>query len=363
MSTLSQASREWATRPDDQRFTSLTQLHAYCESLRQRSKSGVISQRDITALPCSDNSGLRVTGRTGNPFQLTNWSFSQLAQKAGAPAGYLRTLPSPMAADCINYGLKHNGNEAEDVGVLLTRTEESVQLRAVTGPAYGRVYNSTITQALVERFGDGITGPFRVPGEFGKRIDVTKANTTLYASDRDMFVFLADEERRIQVPNRRDGQTGSLARGFFIWNSDVGAGTLGGCQFLFDYACANRTVWGVQDFGEIRVRHTKSAPHRWIEEVAPRIVAFSQASAAPIETMLKAAQAKRVVDLDKFLADRYTKSQAAGIKLAHMADEGRPMESLWDVSVGVTAYARSIPYQDARVDLERSAGKVLALAA
>jgi hypothetical protein len=33
-----------------------------------------------------------------------------------------------------------------------------------------------------------------VPGEFGQRVAVTKQNTTLYASDRDMFVFLADEE-------------------------------------------------------------------------------------------------------------------------------------------------------------------------
>ena len=44
-----------------------------------------------------------------------------------------------------------------------------------------------------------------VPGEFGGRVTVTKDNTTLYASDRDMFVFLADEENRIELPNR-DGR-------------------------------------------------------------------------------------------------------------------------------------------------------------
>lgn len=39
---------------------------------------------------------------------------------------------------------------------------------------------------------------------------ITKQSTTLYASDRDMWVFLADEHNRIELPNRRNGKTGSL---------------------------------------------------------------------------------------------------------------------------------------------------------
>jgi hypothetical protein len=56
-----------------------------------------------------------------------------------------------------------------------------------------------VVDALVDRFGDGITGTWRVPGEFGQRVTITKENTTLFASDRDMFVFLADEENRIEL--------------------------------------------------------------------------------------------------------------------------------------------------------------------
>ena len=69
-------------------------------------------------------------------------------------------------------------------------------------------------------------------------------NTTLFASDRDMFVFLADEDNRIENPNRRAGRFGSFARGFFVWNSEVGKTTLGAGFFLFDYVCCNRIVWG-----------------------------------------------------------------------------------------------------------------------
>ncbi len=39
---------------------------------------------------------------------------------------------------------------------------------------------------------------------------VTKENTTLYASDRDFFVFLANEKNKIEVPNRRNGRAGSM---------------------------------------------------------------------------------------------------------------------------------------------------------
>jgi hypothetical protein len=361
---LTQASRQWATRPSDERFVSLTDLDAHCQQLRQRSAAKIVSSRRLEIVPREDDSrALMLTGPNGAAVNVTHWAFGQLAQRAGAPAGYLRDLPAPLAADCVNYGLKFH-RDVEDLGVLLTQSDSGVaDARAVTGPNYGRIWNSTITHALVERFGDGITGNFRVPGEFGKAIDVTKANTTLYASDRDMFVFLADEQNRIELPNRRDGKTGSLARGFFVWNSEVGASTFGVGLFLFDYACANRIVWGAEGYQEIRIRHTASAPDKWIEEVAPALEAYAHSSTAGVTEALLAAQSKKVDDLDTFLKSRFTSAQVSGIKAAHMADEQRPIESLWDVATGVTAYARGIAYQDERIKLEREAGKVLKLAA
>jgi hypothetical protein len=104
------------------------------------------------------------------------------------------------------------------------RKNGGIELAAVTGPNYGRIWNADVAKALRDRFGDGVTGQFTVPGEFGKAVDeVTKANTTLFAGERDMFVFLADEKNRIEVPNRRNGEAGEMARGFFVWNSEVGS--------------------------------------------------------------------------------------------------------------------------------------------
>jgi hypothetical protein len=67
-----------------------------------------------------------------------------------------------------------------------------------------------------------------------------------------LFVFLADEENRIELPNRRAGRLGSFARGFFVWNSEVGKTTLGAGFFLFDYVCCNRIIWGADQYTELQ---------------------------------------------------------------------------------------------------------------
>lgn len=364
MTTLMQASRQWSSRPADERFTSLHDLYDVTRKGRENSVASVMSTRKLNFEPHPGDAMRGLVMSDGSDFATpTHWSFTQAAALAGAPAAYLRKLPAPMAADCMNYGLRFL-RDAEDVGILRTRDEGGTELRAATGPRYGRIWNEEIVGALVNKFGDGVNGQFRVPGEFGKRVPVTKANTTIYGSDRDIFVFLADEERRIEVQNRRHGQPGSLARGFFVWNSEVGAQSIGAAFFLFDYVCMNRIVWGVQEFKEVRLRHTASAPDRWLEEVSPVLIEYANASAAPVEETIKAAQERKVADdLDAFLRNRFTSSEAVAIKAAHEREEGRPIETLWDVTTAVTAHAKSLPYQDARVDMERRGGKVLDLAA
>jgi hypothetical protein len=362
---LMQASHQWATRPDDERFTSLTELLAHTKRQREQSIGRVMPNRAIAAAPIEgDLKGLAIIDRKSEvPAMPSNWAFTQLCGSVGAPAKYLRSLPAPMAADCINHGLEMK--DVEELGVLLRQNGGPAELAAVTGPNYGRVWNAEIAQALVRRFGDGVTGDFRIPGEFGQAVEITKANTTLYAGDRDMFVFLADEQHRIEVPNRRNGQSGSLARGLFVYNSEVGAQTLGVAAFLFDYACSNRIVWGAQDFREIKIRHTSGAPHRWIEQVQPAIQRYANGAASIVQDKIAEAMAKKLGDkekVDEFLLKRFTRPQVKAIKLSHEVEEGRPIETLWDVATGATAYAKSIPWQDERVDIERKAGAVLSMA-
>ncbi len=361
MSTLTQASHQWATRPDDERFTSLYGMQDHFHILRSQSSGKVVSSRVIDMVPDPDNKGLYIQGAQGNQFAPTHWAFDQLSRLAGAPPGYLRSLPSPIAADCMNYGLKI-ARDVEDVGLLLHRNGTQT-LRAATGPKYGRIWNSDILDGMVRNFGDGVSGDWKVPGEFGKDVDVTKANTTLFAGDRDMFVFLADEKNRIEVPGRRNGEPGLMARGFFIWNSEVGAASFGISTFLFDYVCCNRIVWGATDIKEIRMRHTVSAPVRFLEEIKPALLSYSNASTTSIVEGIQKAKRARIDDVGDFLANRFSKRMSEVLQTTHELEEGRPVESLWDAATAVTAYARSIPYQDERVKLEREGGKIMQLAA
>lgn len=368
MTELMRASHEWATRKDDERFLSLPDMQEHFDTVQANSRGVIVPSRRITVEPVEgDHKGLVVTGPNGHGYTPTNWSFGQLATISESPAGYLRSLPAPIAADCINYGLQFK-RDIEDVGVLLQRPsgDEPGTLRAVTGPRYGRVWNADVIRALINRFGDGRTGEFKVPGEFGKAVEITKGNTTLYASDRDFFVFLADEDHRIEIPNRRNGQPGTLSRGFFVWNSEVGSATLGIATFLFDYVCCNRIVWGAEDVKEIKIRHTISAPDRFMAEVAPALKHYAEGSASTITKAIEDARSARFDEdgeLDKFLAKRFTKTMATSLKRVHEIEEGRPIENLWDVTVALTAKARAIPFQDDRVTLERQAGEIMALAA
>ncbi len=260
--------------------------------------------------------------------------------------------------------------DVEDVGIFMVRGEngEAGELAAVTGPNYGRIYDNDITGQLIRRFGDGVTGDFKVPGEFGKDVEITKQNTTLYSSDRDMFVFLADEKNRIEVAGRRDGKTGEMARGFFVWNSQVGSKTFGIATFLFDYVCMNRIVWGAREYRELTIRHTASAPDKFVEELAPAIEAYAQSSTASITDAITAAKAARIdKDVKEFLTERapraFSLKQMAAIMAIHESEEGRPIETVFDAVTGITAFARQLPHQDTRVEAERAAGKLLDLVA
>jgi hypothetical protein len=352
---------EWSTRPADERFTSLTDLQAATNHRFEHSNARVVASKSLTA--DIDGNDLVIRGPSGSPAKPTHWAFGQLAARAGAPAGYLRGLPKELVVDCLNYGL-HVARPVEDIGVLLYKNGGPAELHAVTGPNYGRIWDARLSDALVEAFGDGRTGTFRIPGEFGKQVAITKDNTTLYASDRDMVVFLADEDKSTEVPNRRDGKSGRVSTGIAIGNSDVGGGKLWFAQWAFDYICCNRIIWGMRDLEEFSIRHTASAPHRFLSEVVPMLREIARSNVTLKQAQIVAAQNAKIDDLDAFLKNRkFSRSQVAGIKAAYKSDEGIELglnsTSIWDAVVATTAYARGLQYQDARIDIERVAGKML----
>lgn len=356
----------WRSRPADQGFASLEALLDHANHQRDISFAETASAGTLEAVVVDeDPNALLIRGAHEDAFvSPTNYAFGQLAGLNKAPAAYLARLPAPLAADCLNYGFKRVRNE--DVGTLV-RVNNSLErddnvlvgeLAAATGPRYGRIWNND----LIREFIDVNEGRFGVPSggnDHGGQI-TGKDKCTVYGSEQDIFFFLIDEANPIEV----GGEV--LYRGLFGWNSEVGAASMGVGTFLLRGFCFNRTIFSPSQYGEVRIRHSSGAPGRYLSEVVPAIRSYANGSQKNIVDAVDAARNAKVGDNDEevteWLTKRYNKERAQSISLIHKNEENRPIRNLWDVNNALTAYARQKDHQDARVEIEREAGKVLALA-
>jgi hypothetical protein len=175
-------------------------------------------------------------------------------------------------------------------------------------------------------------------------------------------MFMIDGGSRLDV-----GPRAKLNRGFFVWNSEVGARTFGLTTFLFNEVCGNHIVWGAQNVNELVIRHTQGGPYRFDSQAAPALLAYAESSAATEENTVRRAMSyalpKESEQLDRLLAPfKFTRSEVKEAIAAANREESH-CATLWDLVQGFTAYARGFDFVDARVDLERRAGKLLNIAA
>jgi hypothetical protein len=203
---VGRVSSEWFSRPDDERYLSLSELMASVKGRADRSRTRTV-----------ETAAIRVEANRDDPERLalvlpgsddlvapTHWCFGQLAAIVAAPAAYLRQLPAPLAAINLQYGL--TSHRTEQIKTLETH-DGRVELRAVTGPDYGRIYDHELMSAVQRIAGNG-TGDTRwkVPGVldwstgiYNPQVDISHETTTLYASDRDVFLFLVDDMNPIEA--------------------------------------------------------------------------------------------------------------------------------------------------------------------
>jgi hypothetical protein len=358
---LSTASHQWATRPDDQRYTSLQALKEAVADRKRESWTVAPKLSDLRVT--AENNEVRLDvfdPNIGERHALlpTHWGFGQLAQYAQAPAAYLRKLPAEIAAINLQWGLERNPLK-EDALVMAQSNGDNV-LRSVTSTSYGRIWDLQVVEA-VERIHN--SGNWKVPAASYATQNPKRAST-LYPSDRDVFIFLVDDAHPIEF----NGE--NLFRGFYVWNSEVGAATFGICSFLYQFVCDNRTIWGATDIRELRIKHTGGAPERFASEGARMLHNYANESTARITDGLKRAAAAEIEDASKgeetittWLQKRgFTKPEAKASFAAGVAERGE-VRSVWDIVNGITAHARSIVHADERVNLEARAGRLLEAAA
>nr|WP_223218486.1 DUF932 domain-containing protein [Rhizobium wenxiniae] len=307
---IGRVSSEWFSRPADERYLSLNELMDSVRNRAERSRSRVVESALIhveASRTDAERLSLILPG-SDVPVAPTHWSFGQLASQVGAPAAYLRQLPAALAGINLQYGL--TSNRAEQIKTLET-DDGRIDLRAVTGVDYGRIYDYELVEAVQRIAGNG-TGDTRwkVPGGldwstgiYNPRVDITKDTTTLYASDRDVFLFLVDDLNPIEAGRLADGSPDLYFRGFYCWNSEVGAKTLGMASFYLRAVCQNRNLWGIEDFEEISIRHSKYAASRFAHEAAPALLNFANSSPMPFVNGIKAARERIVARTDEDRTD------------------------------------------------------------
>jgi hypothetical protein len=372
--TLKHASEQWRSRPADERFDSLASLRDH--TVRSRAASTEVDA-DMSRVRVEARDGaVVVIGPNGGGAYPTHHAFGQLCSRAGAPAGYLRTLPAEIAASAVSHGLKAAAEDGREASLLLRRVEGGRELHAATSQRYARVWNAEIAQRLVDLQGEqpwwDFPTAFRHAGEAKKASD--KVLPVAFASDSDMFVFLCDYEHGVEI-RQADGTSHTLARGFTISNSEVGAGKLEAKFFLFDYVCSNVMIWGARVLREIDIVHTGRARDRFADGFgALRADLEMHAQSSDRADAEAVARAQRILvgdtkkDVLSSLYGTYGKRGLGRgvIEAAYTVVEETPRygdpRSVWGLVNGLTEVSQREGHADGRRKLDEIAGDLMSRA-
>lgn len=373
-STDGTVSSQWFARPADQRFPDLGTMRNYAKARFDASRQLVVNNRDLTFIAPNpaeytkptDKHVLSIGLPDGSITTPTHWSFGQLCQRAGAPARYLRKHPSFLAAMELTVDFRLN-REVESVKAFF-QPDGSAELHAITGPDYGRIPDFEVIEAVQQFAGLGIGDQaWKMPGTINwstKEYDPENMDSTFFASDRDCFLFLVDDRNPIEVGKTADGGPDYMFRGFYVSNSEVGNRSLTVSTFYLRGVCMNRMLWGVEQQTKINLRHSKTAPDRFMMTVLPALEAFTSGTAQGLVDGVEMAKAAKLAKDDEDAMD-WLKNAGFGTQIAdamlnlHLAEEGRPVRSAWDMANAITAHARNIQMQDERLQEELVAGRLL----
>lgn len=355
---LTRANREWESRPADERFPSLTAMHAKAIHYRDNAAVANVDVRDLVIGHQGD--ALTITGTSNKPALLTNLSFNQISARAGAPAGYLKNLPTELVVQNLNTSLNLRAEKSEndeDKLQLLFGTNGEFKARAITGQDYSRIWNADVIERLqsLEAVGPWQPAPEAFDGSRG-----------LYLGERDMFAFMVDNERRIfeTLPG------GGLGRGFFAWNSETGDKSIGVMRFFYEYVCGNHRVWGASGVTMIRIAHIHTDENRAWAKLNVELKKYAESSASEDEAKIEAARnftigatKEEVLDVlfGKKVATRALLEQSYDKAEEHHEWYGDP-KTAWGLAGGMTEIARDLPNADDRTALDKAATKVMEIA-
>ena len=379
VANITTAFRQWAARPAEERFRSLGDMQIALQARKERSaETALLPVPDMKVVPI-DGEGLAISNQHGAAL-LNNYTLGQLAQGINAPAGYLRTLPAELAAQCINEGLP-NYPERER-SLLVTESEQGNVCRAITSDQYSRYWDCDVVTDLLNTLeADGWRVPPArpypgcpaediwsateqdiLPGEqhiLSVRIGDRCGPAGLYGSDRDMFALLVNQERSIDTPS------GAMFRALILRNSEVGASSYNVECILYSQVCGNHILWSAASIANIRLVHRGSADSTRMNGrafLAGTIAAAEQASCSEEQQQIAAAAEQKLDIKAAQLATGLPKGtiQAAEIMQEHFPqDHGDRAGTTWGWVQGLTRASQQSKYMADRTAIDQAAAKLL----
>lgn len=376
---ITTASSQYASRPADERFSTLDALVTAAEYDRDHSAERTYNLRDLRAVEMPDPtqtpqpgqaSSLRTVVGLESPKGIatfTHWSFGQLAASLKAPAHYLRTLPAQLAADNLNHGLKDADHTAGKRANLLIKANGGTPIvRAATSDTYGRVWDAELYSQLARHFGDGARSS--QGGEWQSPPTWTGEAAGSYRGDRDSFVIRIDGGSIVDDPRGfSGGGNGRLNRGILVRNSEVGACSITMECILFDFICGNHILWGAVIDRTFRRRHVGAAiAGKAISEILTIARRYNARAASEDSKIIRslveseiAATREGVIDELKKLG--YSKDAAGAAYDACLQHEPSSIAptSWWGIAAGTTRMSQESGWQDDRLELDQLAAAAL----
>lgn len=377
---LTDANRELFNRPAEEHVPSFAELRRRTDEDRATSFEKVIDPSAVVFDAVDDQIriGIKNNGST-QLFLPSNFVLGQIGTRTSVGLPLMRKLHTKTLVGVLNETwdptITYND---PDTGEVKTEKEGPAKflfrhgpngdtIRAITGPDYARLWDSTILDEI-DRWlipnGWGPTVPTINVGEHTKRAPDGSLMPALFHGDRSSFYFFS---RKGDAQNGNDGY-GGLARGLMVNNSVVGYSSFGWTTLYFQGMCSNFLIWNPEMVKRGKVIHRRRAIQQGIQEFKQTIMSLSNEVEPLLYERLDAAKTINFAKTQDEATERLFKSFDTTKKFAEAAVQGATLDennlgnsalTVYSIVNGITWAAQAGEFAEDRVAKARLGGEVL----
>lgn len=359
---LFQAHKEWRSRPADECFASLADLHAVVTEQRAHSVQSMVKLNELKFEYVPDLDEVCLVSQHGGTAVPSHWAFTQLCDNVKADAQWMRRIGSGYQRDLdlvarnLNWATQHAPRER--MAMLWANGQRPGIARCFTTPSYARLWDSDVVVWLRNLTQDETNGWHRPPSKTDH-----EAPKGIYGGDRNIFVFLVNDDNPIT-----DGD-GPIYRGFFCWNSEVRQMSFGFKAFLYKKVCGNHIVWGAEELFDLRMVHIGDKMTSRAEYQLNKVLgAYLLSDTTQDQAVISAAQVKTLGRDKAEVIETLTRGRrglpkwtAAEAKemTAETERVGKDPTVVWNLVDTATRLSQRKANADERSALDRKAGALL----